>query len=183
MSNYSIDDFVKDIEYQIEDLKSGSFVSSNKILFMMKRINFTDKDIEKYAIHKPEVKYTRSLVSTDHENYTLLLLAWNPEKESPIHNHPCLGCWMKVLKGHIMEYNYDEDIEDNRLKLIGVKSYIDGQCSFINDSFGYHKISNFEDTISYTLHLYIPPFEKCKVWLDSERLDKVIEPKINIEIK
>lgn len=29
---------------------------------------------------------------TIHKTFTLLLLCWNPGKESPIHDHPCDGC-------------------------------------------------------------------------------------------
>jgi hypothetical protein len=32
------------------------------------------------------------LIATDDETFTLLLLCWNPSKESPIHDHP----WVRL---------------------------------------------------------------------------------------
>ena len=63
---------------------------------------------QKYAIFDDEKPYTRNLISTDGETYTLLLLCWNPQKESPIHDHPCDGCWLQVVQGGIREDRYDK---------------------------------------------------------------------------
>ena len=51
----------------------------------------TQEEWEPYAFWDADKLYTRNLVSTDGESYTLLLLCWNPGKESPIHDHPCDG--------------------------------------------------------------------------------------------
>ena len=37
------------------------------------------------------------VVSTDNRSYTLMLLCWTPYKESPIHDHPCDGCWLRLF--------------------------------------------------------------------------------------
>ena len=42
----------------------------------------------KYALFDSSKHYTRNLIATDDETFTLLLLCWNPGKESPIHDHP-----------------------------------------------------------------------------------------------
>jgi hypothetical protein len=42
----------------------------------------------KYALFDSSKHYTRNLIATDDETFTLLLLCWNPAKESPIHDHP-----------------------------------------------------------------------------------------------
>lgn len=38
--------------------------------------------------------------------------------------------------------------------------------SYINDFMGYHKVENPTNSLAKTLHLYCPPFQKCKIWLD-----------------
>lgn len=43
---------------------------------------------------------------------------------------------------------------------------IDDAPAFIKDSMGYHRIGNPESTPAVTLHLYCPPFQQCKIWLD-----------------
>jgi hypothetical protein len=45
----------------------------------------------------------RNLIATDNETFTLMLLCWTPGKESPIHDHPCEGCWMRVVQGCVRE--------------------------------------------------------------------------------
>ena len=43
---------------------------------------------KKYALFDSSKNYTRNLIATDDETFTLLLRCWNPGKESPIHDHP-----------------------------------------------------------------------------------------------
>jgi cysteine dioxygenase len=41
-----------------------------------------------------------------------------------------------------------------------------GGLVFIEDSQGYHSVGNPSHTTpAITLHLYSPPFQKCKIWL------------------
>ncbi|KAL7535306.1 hypothetical protein ACHAXR_008454 [Thalassiosira sp. AJA248-18] len=59
--------------------------------------------------------YTRNLIATDNETFTLLLLCWNPGKCSPIHDHPCDGCWLRVCQGQIQETRYEINTETDNL--------------------------------------------------------------------
>ncbi len=52
------------------------------------RIDLGLGEWRKYAHFDPSRNYTRNLVATDDETFTLLLLCWNPGRESPIHDHP-----------------------------------------------------------------------------------------------
>ena len=110
--------------------------------------------------------YTRNLVATDYKTYTLMLLCWTPGRESPIHDHPCDGCWFRVCKGEVNEMRYKRD--KNSLTCFYDQTYTKGQQSYIEDSMGLHKVCNpsCADT-AVTLHLYCPPFQKCKIWMDS----------------
>ena len=113
--------------------------------------------------------YTRNLIATDHVSYTLLLLCWNPGRFSPIHDHPCDGCWMRVLQGQVQECRYKNDSQDE-LICTQDKTYTEGGLVFIEDSLGYHKVGNPSgNQPAVTLHLYSPPFESCKIWLDESR--------------
>ena len=114
---------------------------------------------QKYALFDEDKPYTRNLISTDNETYTLLLLCWNPEKESPIHDHPCDGCWLQVLQGDIREVRYDK-----QLNCVSDLNYNDGALSYITDNVGYHKVGNTTQNPAVTLHLYAPPFESCQCW-------------------
>lgn len=71
------------------------------------RLRMDASELSRYAHFDPSKNYTRNLVSTDNEHFTLLLLCWNPGKESPVHDHPCDGCWMHVCEGNIKESRYE----------------------------------------------------------------------------
>ena len=126
---------------------------------LLRRTELPSHAWKKYSLFDSNKPYTRNLISTDHETYTLLLLCWNPEKESPIHDHPCDGCWLQVLQGGIRENRYD-----TALKCISQIDYHEGQLSYITDNVGYHKVGNPTQRPSVTLHLYAPPFETCQCW-------------------
>jgi hypothetical protein len=51
------------------------------------RLNLHDEGLKKYALFDDRKNYTRNLIATDDETFTLLLLCWNADKESPIHDH------------------------------------------------------------------------------------------------
>ena len=67
-------------------------------------------ELKEYALLEPNKNYTRNLVATDDETYDLLLLCWNPGKQSPIHDHPCDGCRVRVCKGNVEETRYSVDL-------------------------------------------------------------------------
>ena len=141
------------------------------MLTLISRVDLPKSVWEKYAHSDSSKKYTRNLISTDDESYTLLLLVWNPNCESPIHDHPCDGCWMKVLEGQVSESRYEIAIDNNQsshydnLTMTQHQLYSKDSITFVNDTIGLHKISNPDkEKRAITLHIYSPPFQSCKLW-------------------
>jgi cysteine dioxygenase len=126
-----------------------------------RRTHLDKSEWKKYALFDPSKPYTRNLIATDDETYTLLLLYWNPMQESPIHDHPCDGCWMKVLEGGVRECRYD-----TKLNCISDAVFHQGDLTYMTDSIGYHKVGNPTNQQAMSLHLYSPPFSRCRVWRD-----------------
>lgn len=114
----------------------------------------------RYAFFDPSKPYTRNLVATDHQTYTLLLLCWNAGEESPIHDHPCDGCWLQVLEGHIQECRYSAD----DLTCIADVQVQKGDIAHMTDNLGYHKIGNPGTLPAVSLHIYAPPIQECRTW-------------------
>ena len=54
-------------------------------------------EYRKYALFEPSKLYTRNLVASS-DQFDLLLLCWNPGKQSPIHDHSGSHCHMKVIE-------------------------------------------------------------------------------------
>jgi len=134
---------------------------------MKRNLQLNQNDWAPYAHFDPERLYTRNLIATDDASYTLLLLCWNPACESKIHDHPCDGCWLQVLQGQVNECRYEE--HDGTLSCTADETFVEGQVAFINDSIGLHKVANpSQNTPAVSLHLYAPPFQECRVWVEDE---------------
>eukprot|EP00804_Cyclotella_cryptica_P006318 CCRYP_010156-RA/>CCRYP_010156-RA protein AED:0.38 eAED:0.38 QI:153/1/1/1/1/1/2/418/242 len=144
------------------------------VTHLFSRLDLNEPELREYALSDPTKKYTRNLVATDHQTFTLLLICWNPNKESPIHDHPCDGCWVRVCQGKIEETRYKINEDMDSLDVTSVETYEDSrEVSYINDYIGYHKVGNpSTNSSAVTLHLYCPPFQKCKIWPDPHRASR-----------
>ena len=92
------------------------------------------------------------------EKFNIILLVWNPGKESPIHDHPCNGCWVRVLENSVQEVVYEKN-ENESLSLTADNVYTEGGVTWMHDKKGFHKIGNPNEEVSVTLHVYSPPYE------------------------
>jgi len=135
-----------------------------------RRVRLDPREWEKYAHFDPDRHYTRNLIASDNDTYTLSLLCWNPNQESPIHDHPCDGCWMRVLQGEVFESRYKQAAgSDDCLECVQEAIFEEGGIAFIKDSLGFHKVGNPGIKPAVTIHLYSPPFQSCRLWLDENR--------------
>ena len=55
---------------------------------LFSRLDLSLGEWKRYRLFDPMKNYTRNLIATDDETFTLLLLCWNANKSSPIHDHP-----------------------------------------------------------------------------------------------
>ena len=117
-------------------------------VFHHRRLVLDPEDFEKYAHYDPSRNYTRNLVATDGLSYTLLFLCWNPGRESPIHDHPCDGCWMRVCEGTIEECRFVKNPVTGNLDCISHEIY---QGKYVHILFQYDVIP-----FVYLLTLAIP---------------------------
>lgn len=136
---------------------------------VLKNTYLDEKEFLKYVFVDTEIPYTRNLVFSDEKNFTLILICWNPNKESKIHDHPCDGCFVKTLRGSVKESRYHmEEVEDNGEKTKVMKFDFESvtsanEVNYMDNYLGYHKIGCATKELAITLHLYTPPFKTCKV--------------------
>jgi len=73
-------------------------------------------------------KYNRNTVY-ENENIEMVIISWNNNQKSGLHDHPKNGCLMKILDGELNEYIYNEKL--NLLKINNCKkgciSYQEGK--------------------------------------------------------
>jgi cysteine dioxygenase len=138
---------------------------------VLKNTYLSEKEIQKYVFIDHEIPYTRNLVYTDNEHFSLILMCWNPNRESKIHDHPCDGCFVKTLSGSIKESRYHMEETTNAKGELERTMKFDfeyatsvNEVTYMDNNLGYHKIGpNPVDKPAMTLHLYTPPFKSCKV--------------------
>lgn len=114
----------------------NEFIKTNNII--PKRIENCNNFYEKFYL-------------CENEFFSLILIKWNKNCESKIHDHPEKGCIMRILHGELSEEIYTKQLNrlgTNELKL---------------DTIGYkigtnvlHKIIAIEYSIS--IHIYIPGY-------------------------
>ncbi len=125
----------------------------------------TQQDWRDYVRWSDE-RYTRNLVHRTRE-YELLLLCWQPEQASPIHDHAGQSCWMAVLEGDMEEVHYrapgapqaaEACLDEGRSCTYGPS-----QVAFIDDRIALHLIQP-KSGPGVTLHLYAKPIDECRVF-------------------
>ncbi|KAJ0405451.1 hypothetical protein ATCC90586_002766 [Pythium insidiosum] len=161
---------VESIETLLQEEPDVPLKDKLKVQSLLESYEVDMAELKRFALFDPSRNYTRNLVSTDHETYALMLICWNKAKYSPIHDHPSDGCWVKAIQGHINEVRYERQgsrlVETANVVLTHGVTYMD-------DSMGLHKVGNPRDDLdAITMHLYAPPYEKCRIWFDPNDADK-----------
>ena len=156
---------------------------------------------QRFAFWDQSKRYTRNLIATDYSTFTLMLLCWNGEQGSPVHDHASSECFMRVVQGKVMETQYDRidnpivaaatagdsltsassassssssssAVAPSALQLRRQHTVGAGSVLFINDSIGLHKIDNPFPEGAVTLHCYIPPYESCRCYNEQDGATK-----------
>lgn len=167
-SDVSLNEFIHQLPKVLSEFEDD--LKAQNVMSLFRRLKLEQKDWRQF-VRFPDMSknYTRNLVATDGKTFTLLMLYWNPNKVSPIHDHPCDGCWMRVCEGVVQEKRYKEADGDNGLICVQNDIFCEGEISHIADWMGYHKVGNPHiSKPAVTLHLYSPPFESCNVWLNEK---------------
>lgn len=145
-----------------EEFQRGTDDLEHRIKRVLGQYRADPEEWGQFAVFDP-YKYTRNLIEQN-EHYLLMLLCWSPCQQSPIHDHAGSDCWLRVLKGDLVEtlYDYVENVPPIPRRNTCFHA---GQISYINDTLGIHMMSNKScETSVCTLHLYAPPYSTCQVF-------------------
>lgn len=89
--------------------------------------------------------------------FEIVLICWNSNQSSNIHDHPDRGCILKVVDNYLIEEFYNTNVSLEKITNINKN-----EISYIDNSMGYHKIINQQHpTIS--IHIYSPPNYQSKI--------------------
>ena len=101
-----------------------------------------------------DINYTRNLIFRN-DIFEIMILCWNGNQKSPIHDHPSNGCYVKLLQGSLVEESYD--IIDDILTLVNTAELTDNAVTYKKGKEGIHRIINPNPEECVTLHVYSPP--------------------------
>ena len=92
--------------------------------------------------------YSRNRIYNN-DDFEILILAWDKNSKTPLHDNPENGCTLLLLEGNMIE----ERVSDCASIYCKV---IRGKPSYIDNTFGKHNITAKKN--SWSLHIYSPPF-------------------------
>jgi len=154
----SIHQLLSDIDKAIKDLSDNfelytsiknllqSYNSEALLDQCNKYIEKNNSKKEKIMVHKV---FYEKIYLCENENYSIILIRWNHNSVSKIHDHPNKGCVFKLLTGKLIEncFNNNIDFLNNSILKKDDINYRIGKKIL-------HQIIALEESVS--LHVYIP---------------------------
>ena len=132
----------------LEELNAGKPLKELKELIS----KYEGNDWNKYKRLSKET-YQRARIITN-DQFEILLLGWNANQASPIHDHPKSGCILRMMEGELVEELYSSS---DVTKCISSRLAKRNDVSYLEGDQIVHRISNKTKGPSFSLHIYSPP--------------------------
>ncbi|KAL7656996.1 hypothetical protein ACMYSQ_006053 [Aspergillus niger] len=162
--NYTFEQLVHDLRSYLGSSRGidGENVDHKVLIAFMSKYASNPNDWSRFARNDVSKNYTRNLVEDINGRANLLVLVWNPQKGSPIHDHADAHCIMKIIGGELNEVIYDTPDpargHDAPLTVKQETTYKTDEVAYICDQIGLHRVMNPQkDQVAVSLHLYTPP--------------------------
>ena len=125
--------------YQIKNILEQ--IDNNIFLEEYKNYNFININNNDY-IYTKYIIYSSNICD-------IILIKWNKNSITKIHDHPKNGCIIKIFNGKLLEECYN-----NNLDLVKKNYLTENDIGYKISNNILHKITCIDD--AYTLHIYIP---------------------------
>jgi len=137
---------------ELFDSISKKIHDNKKLDYYIPLVNeYIGTDWKKYVSFS-DIKYKKNLVKRN-ENLEMLIICWNNNQTSGIHDHPPNGCILKILDGELEENEY---INNNKMELVNKNICKKNSVGYQEGKDGLHDIIN-KDIKTVSLHIYSPP--------------------------
>ena len=146
-----IDDILKIcIKYnKIDDIHNLYYEIKNILIKLDNEILLKELDNYKFINIINMDGYNKFIIYSS-DIFDIILIKWDKNCQSKIHDHPNKGCLIKILSGKLCEELYDDKL--NKIESNVLLQKFDISYRIGNEIL--HKIIASED--SYSLHIYIP---------------------------
>src|ERR1700682_2629505 len=111
-------------------------------------------------------RYTRNLIYRD-AIFELVALCWDPQTQSPIHNHSGQLCWLSIQRGALRLENFislDGPGPGDGIRLApngGIAFAPEGVLDLQQGENAIHRVSNPFAQRAVSLHVYSRPYDTC----------------------
>lgn len=159
-ATYSLEDLVGDIKAYL-GTSSGldsSDVDPDYLISLVQKYISEPADWLRFFHNDPSKNYTRNAIENINHKANILLLVWNPQKGSPVHDHANAHCIMKVLAGELRETVYhapdsSSQCAGNPLQIKSATTHQPNAVSYISDDIGLHRVHNpSRNQLAVSLH-------------------------------
>ena len=150
------------IEQLIENLDQHASDEFTKII---KSIDIPLSSFESYCSWKKDA-YSRNCVHRT-DAYEIILICWDADSETAVHDHGGQDCWVFQIDGTIEEKRFEKN-ETEALREVHKSQITAGGLTYMNDQMGYHSIKNISNSRAMTLHIYNSPIDACNVYNKEE---------------
>ncbi|XP_055876077.1 cysteine dioxygenase 1-like isoform X2 [Biomphalaria glabrata] len=142
----------------ILSLREKVIQRSDGIDELLTNFQITFEDCKKYAFVKDSKGCSRNLIFDEPEVCRLTLSVWKPGFQNRIHDHGQSHCYFKVILGLLEETHFRDG------RHVADSVYKEGQVCHMTDTGACHQMKNNHDGYSVSLHVYIPPFDRCNTY-------------------
>lgn len=122
-----------------------NYVNIEMVNHIMLSYKSNPKEWRKFAKFD-RYKYTRNLVDAGNGKFNLMILCWGEGHGSSIHDHAASHCFMKMLKGELVETRFSwpetetqpqgEELQNHEaLQVLGQRSLALNEVAYINGIF------------------------------------------------
>jgi len=112
--------------------------------------------------------YARHLLYRDRSGrFEVVVMAWAPGQETPVHDHAGIWCVEGVARGRIEVTRYDMARSapgTTRLEQLEIIRAGLGECGALIPPVEYHKIANPFDRLALTIHVYGGLMRECRIF-------------------
>lgn len=155
----SLKNLIQDLSSSIQETRTENNVKIREVMNLLRYYQSKKEQWTKYALRDKDNNYTRNLVTNIKTHSNLLVLLWEPGKQSNIHGHPNTHCFMKILKGQLQEKLFDPTSSESDRVLKRTTTLPTNSVAYITDELGLHQMKNPAADIAVSLHLYVPKYE------------------------
>lgn len=133
----------------------GTFIQRSSPYSALQFVNVL-RDMHKISLE--EIDRFKANPETNHvliqnDLMKVVLIHWEPGKQSNIHGHPSGGCVFKVLHGALEEKRYTAD---ENARFLSVSKCDAGSIAYIDDNMAYHAVGNPFKKSAISIHAYTP---------------------------